>query len=294
MAAGSQATRQGWRWSYKTLGIFDAIFFVLFVCLYEETKYIPIITGQTSPGLGTDNIRAPAELDRKPAKTALSDEPNNVHHELDFSIPPTPWQKRLALATPTPESILPSYYRPFYVLFSFPAVLFTALQYAAGVVWLTIMSSVLSLVFPLPPYSFSPEQIGFMSAGPFIGHLLGAVYGGFLGDWSILYYSRKNRGFYEPEMRLYILHIPTFATAGGLIMFGVTVSRVGLHFLSCHRLYLRGKKSHGTNWALGNALDIPQHRRCSIRFWSRQCQRRSPDTCYRQLSRGMSHIVLEY
>lgn len=254
MAAGSQATRQGWRWSYQTLGIFDAIFFVLFVCLYEETKYIPIITGQTSPGVGTDNIRAPAELDRKPTyqtnpKTALPDEPNNVHHELDFSIPPIPWRKRLALATPTPEPILPSYYRPFYVLFSFPAVLFTALQYAAGVVWLTVMSSVLSLVFPLPPYNFSPEQIGFMSAGPFIGHLLGAVYGGFLGDWSILYYSRKNRGFYEPEMRLYILHIPTLATVGGLIMFGVTVSRVRLHFFSCHRgliLYPQRKKYQDT------------------------------------------------
>jgi MFS family permease len=111
----------------------------------------------------------------------------------------------------------------------FPAVAFAALQYAAGVVWLTVLSNVLSLTFPLPPYSFSPEQIGFTSAGPLIGNVLGAIYGGVLGDKSILYYSRKNKGYYEPEMRLYILHLPALVMAGGLIMFGVTISRVSLY-----------------------------------------------------------------
>ncbi|KAJ5579856.1 MFS general substrate transporter [Penicillium hispanicum] len=238
MAAGAQATRQGWRWSYQTMGIFDAIFLVLFLFLYEETKYVPVLTGQAQPRTGEDgNLCPPTKPDQKQAcqsdtKAAIPVklEPTNVHHELDLSIPSNSWRKRLALITPTPEPIWPYYYRPFYVLSSFPAVLFTALQYASGVVWLTIMSSTLSLVFPMPPYEFSPQQIGFMSAGPFIGNMIGSVYGGLLGDWSILHFSRKNNGYYEPEMRLYILHLPALSMTGGLIMFGLTVAR-GMHWI---------------------------------------------------------------
>jgi MFS family permease len=117
------------------------------------------------------------------------------------------------------------------VLFSFPTVFFTGIQYASGVVWLTITANVMALVYPLPPYGFTPEQIGYMSLGPFIGNLIGAFYGGLLGDRSILYFSRRNKGFYEPEMRLYILHLPAIFMAGSLIMFGMTLSRVRLYGL---------------------------------------------------------------
>ncbi|GAA3286217.1 hypothetical protein GCM10020218_047680 [Dactylosporangium vinaceum] len=65
-----------------------------------------------------------------------------------------------------------------------------------------------------------------MSVGPFVGNLLGSIYGGFLGDRLILFFAKRNKGYYEPEMRLYILHLPALTLAGGLIMFGTTVSRV--------------------------------------------------------------------
>lgn len=68
--------------------------------------------------------------------------------------------------------------------------------------------------------------MGYTNAGPLIGNTLGVVYGGLLGDRSILYYAKRNRGYYEPEMRLYILHLPAIFMAGGLIMFGATISRV--------------------------------------------------------------------
>ena len=216
------------------LGIFNIIFLILFLILYEETKYVPVLNGQ--PGAGAEmeeDLSTRADPDHKSglqsdAKAALPAEPTTLHHELDLSIPMNSWRKRLALWTPTPEPIWPYFYRPFYVLFQFPTVLFTGLQYASGVVWLTVTANVLALVFPMPPYLFTPEQIGFMSLGPFVGNLIGAFYGGLLGDRSILYFSRKNKGFYEPEMRLYILHLPALFMAGGLIMFGITVSRVKL------------------------------------------------------------------
>lgn len=269
MAAGAQATRQGWRWSYKTMGIFNAIFLVLFTFFYEETKYVPVLSGQES--IPADDLPISKDDDMKDpiqSETQLTTivEPSAIRHELDHTIPMNSWRKRLAFVTLTPEVIWPYYYRPFNVLLTFPAIMFTALQYAAGVAWLTTTASVLSLVFPLQPYNFTPEQIGFMSMGPFIGNLIGTVYGGVLGDWSIQFFSRRNKGFYEPEMRLYILHLPALTMAGGLIMFGATLSRVHIFFLVGEELVL--------TWflSLGNALDLSQC--CRGHVWVRSwgCQ----------------------
>lgn len=233
MAAGAQATRHGWRASYQTMGIFNVILFLCFIFLYEETKYIRLLTGQRSTT--EEEIHDPDTkftkdaLDSSSTKGPTVTEQARSNHILDLTIPRNSWRIRLAFTTPTPEPIWPHFYRPFGVLI-FPAVAFASLQYAAGVVWLTVLSNVLALTFPMPPYLFSPEQIGYSSAGPLIGNILGAVYGGFLGDRSILYYARRNKGFYEPEMRLYILHLPAVVMAGGLVMFGATISRVRLTY----------------------------------------------------------------
>lgn len=72
--------------------------------------------------------------------------------------------------------------------------------------------------------------MGYTNAGPLIGNILGVVYGGFLGDRSILHYAKRNKGYYEAEIRLYILHLPAVFMAGGLIMFGTTISR-GMHWI---------------------------------------------------------------
>ncbi|KAL3457555.1 MFS transporter [Aspergillus heterothallicus] len=236
MAAGAQATRHGWRSSYQTLGICNTILFGLFLCFYEETKYAPIISGISSPDPG-DTIKVAVndiKADLKPDIERPTSRPETnltvSQHELDHTIPLKSWKQRLAFVTYTPETIWPYYYRPFITLATFPAVFFCALQYAFGVAWLTILSTVVALVFPMPPYLFTPEQVGYMSVGPFIGNLIGVVYGGFIGDRSILFFARRNKGYYEPEMRLYILHIPALALAGGLIMFGATIAK-GMHWI---------------------------------------------------------------
>ncbi|KAF9886871.1 hypothetical protein FE257_010994 [Aspergillus nanangensis] len=237
MAAGTQATRQGWRSSYQTLGIVNAIMFVLFLFLYEETKYSRVINGVTTTRNSIDESQAISSDGLKgDTKSALetsssrAEHSNADRHELDTTIQLRSWKQRLTFVTYTPEPIWPYFYRPFEILFTFPAVLCCALQYACGVVWLTIMSSIIARVFPMPPYLFTPEQIGYMGLGPFVGNLLGSFYGGFFGDWSIQFFSRRNKGYYEPEMRLYILHLPALTLCGGLIMFGATIDR-GMHWI---------------------------------------------------------------
>lgn len=238
MAAGYQATVASWRASYMTMGIFCAILFVLFTLCYEETKYAPMIDGvrtsdesspntaidakttEASNGSGNTNLKTPE----------TTTEATTLHHEIDWSIPMNPWWKRLALVTPSSESIWPYYYRPWMILLSFPHVMFTSLQYATAVMWLSIMSSVLSIVMSGPPYMFVPADIGYMCTGPFVGSIIGALYGGFLGDRTILYFAKRNKGYYEPEMRLYILFPPSLFICAGLIMYGVSMAK-GEHWI---------------------------------------------------------------
>ncbi|KAH1808341.1 hypothetical protein KXX19_009742 [Aspergillus fumigatus] len=239
MAAGTQATREGWRASYRALGIADAVLLGLFIFFYEETKYTQVVMGVSSsvqvgdaPNISVKDIKTDRQPDIECTTSRQeSDTAPAQHRELDYNIPLKTWRQRLALVSYTAEPIWPYFHRPFIGLSTFPAVLFCALQYALGVVWLTILSSVVGLVFPLPPYNFTPQQDGFMSIGPFVGNLLGWIYGGFLGDRSILFFARRNKGYYEPETRLYILHLPALTLAGDLIMFGTTIAR-GLHWIS--------------------------------------------------------------
>lgn len=272
MAAGTQATSQDWRWSYRTMGIVNAVIFVLFIFLYEETKYTPRLDGvnpsgcrNAGPAIPVDNIDKGTSADVKEHQ----EQPSTIDHELDVDIAMNSWSKRMALWTPTSEPIWPYFYRPLPALFLFPTVLFTGLQYASGVVWLTILSNVVSIVFPGPPYHFTPEQVGFMSVGPFIGNTIGSLYGGFLGDRSILHFSRRNRGYYEPEMRLYILHAPALFMCGGILMFGVTIAKVCLSVPTMSATDIAG-----------DALDLPK---CGRRFlWLRsRCHWRCVfDYCY--------------
>lgn len=67
-----------------------------------------------------------------------------------------------------------------------------------------------------------------MSLGPFVGNFLGSVYGGVLGDWVVVKLAKRNRGIFEPEMRLYILLLPALLMGGGLVFFGISADNVSL------------------------------------------------------------------
>lgn len=101
------------------------------------------------------------------------------------------------------------------------------------------MITILSSTMPLPPYNFTSSQIGLMALPGFIGTSLGVILTGLLSDRSILYLSRRNRGIYEPEFRLYL--IPLFApfVPAGAILYACALERgwswvaVGGGYLMC-------------------------------------------------------------
>lgn len=199
-----------------------------FVGLYEESKYIPHIQGhnrESCPGQ-EESLAADSYLGKKTEKSEVILEPTVTQEShLNPSIALLPWSQRLRLVTKTGENIFKQALEPFIVFFKFPAVIYTAIQYSFGLCWITILVSTTASTFPGPPYNFSPLGVGCMSIGPFLGSALGAIYAGYIGDWVIVWLARRNHGIYEPEMRLQLLHLPALCMGGGLVMYGLTVSR---------------------------------------------------------------------
>lgn len=81
------------------MGGFNAVLLLCFILFYEETKYVPLLTGQTNR-LEEDRPETIATTTTKtkdapvPALTQVSSvtEQARSHHVLDFSIPPRSWR----------------------------------------------------------------------------------------------------------------------------------------------------------------------------------------------------------
>lgn len=110
--------------------------------------------------------------------------------------------------------------RPF-ILFAYPAVLWSTVVYALSVGWLIVVSeSVAHMYQGRDTYNFTPLQTGLVYISPFVGGLLGTAVAGRVSDVIVKYMTRRNGGVYEPEFRL-VMAIPiALSTTIGLMAFG--------------------------------------------------------------------------
>ncbi|PVH84827.1 serine/threonine kinase 16 [Cadophora sp. DSE1049] len=238
VAAGYVASSQGWRWVWWWCAIILGVVVCLFVFTYEETKFVYPARPEVGETMTVLDTGAEQETKRDPdmkdlaivesiQKTRIIEE-GRTTVVLNTSIPRKTYLQRLPLFTPSTGSwkdLLAHSYQPLVILFTIPTVFYMALIYAVISAWSTIMITILSSTMPLLPYTFTSSQIGLMALPGFIGTSLGVFLTGLLSDHSILYLSRRNRGIYEPEFRLYL--IPIFApfVPAGAILYGCALER---------------------------------------------------------------------
>jgi len=110
--------------------------------------------------------------------------------------------------------------RPF-VLFAYPAVLWSTMTYSFSIGWLIVLSESITEIYRSPDtYNFTALQAGLIYVSPFIGGVLGTAVAGRLSDIIVRYLARRNDGIYEPEFRL-VMAIPVAITTSlGLMGFG--------------------------------------------------------------------------
>ena len=125
-----------------------------------------------------------------------------------------PWNGRLVK-----DKWLHVMIRPF-ILFAYPAVLWSSLVYALAVGWLIVLSESVSHIYRDESYNFTPLQVGLVYVSPFIGGVLGTAVAGKVSDLVVRFMARKNDGVYEPEFRLLMALPITISTVIGLMGFG--------------------------------------------------------------------------
>lgn len=110
--------------------------------------------------------------------------------------------------------------RPF-VLFAYPAVLWSTVVYSLSVGWLIVLSESVAHIFESKAhYNFTALQTGLIYISPFVGGLLGTAVAGKVSDIITRFMTRRNGGIYEPEFRL-VMAIPiALSTVIGLMAFG--------------------------------------------------------------------------
>ncbi|KIX00793.1 uncharacterized protein Z518_09858 [Rhinocladiella mackenziei CBS 650.93] len=175
VAAGYVAVSQDWRWCFWYCTIFMSIVTLAMIFLLEETKYTPLVlegrevvvsttqkdhltkvTSSIKSALGSISVDA--------TEAANNDRRRLV--EIDASIPMNSYWKRhrffsLDKQTTTERRRLwMHFYQPFQILFTFPAVMFAALQYGFLIAMLAILAVTQATLYPFPPYNFSPIGVG--------------------------------------------------------------------------------------------------------------------------------------
>ncbi|KAI1741908.1 major facilitator superfamily domain-containing protein [Xylaria scruposa] len=109
--------------------------------------------------------------------------------------------------------------RPF-ILYSYPAVLWSSAVYACSVGWLIVISECVAVIYREGYYQFDALSTGLVYISPFIGGVLGTAVAGRVSDVIVKAMARRNGGLYEPEFRL-VMAIPILITTLlGLIGFG--------------------------------------------------------------------------
>ncbi|TQN69422.1 putative MFS-type transporter [Colletotrichum shisoi] len=156
--------------------------------------------------------------------------------------------------TLTQESLLKLALRPLGLII-LPPVLWAALVQAVTVGFLVAVTSNAGSAF-YTAYGFNSWQVGLCFVAGIIGALLGIPAGGHLGDMVADWFTRRNGGIRDPEMRLPGMMISLVTTPLALVLYGVGIENQ-LHWI-CPTIgigLLTFSISQGTNICLVYVID---------------------------------------
>jgi hypothetical protein len=141
---------------------------------------------------------------------------------IDHKIPLKTYRERLALWSSSPGPLSELFihsYQPLVIFATIPAVFYTSLVYSIINATITIMITVLSEYMYSPSYNFNSAQVSLMSLPPFVATTLSLLIVDSVLDWSILFLAKRNKGIYEPKMRLWVIAaFISFVPAGSLCL----------------------------------------------------------------------------
>ena len=197
--------------------------------LSKESPHTDYMSNEHDPEVPRPAVTAPASTRTEPVTAAMTD--NSMDHQTPATLPYThhlrtqppksftqtlkPWNGRLRR-----DNWFKAAARPF-ILFAYPAILWSTLVYSLSIGWLIVLSESVSAVYRnRETYNFNALQTGLVYLSPFIGGILGTAVAGKVSDIIVRFLSRRNQGIYEPEFRLVMALPVAITTSIGLMGFG--------------------------------------------------------------------------
>ncbi|KKY16545.1 putative cycloheximide resistance [Phaeomoniella chlamydospora] len=197
----------GMNWAFFIVAMFIGASFISTFFFMPETKY----TGYRPSIFPSSTVQ---ETSAKEAATSVEATDSNLD-------PPTTLPKKTYLqelkpwTTSDPNvNLLKTFVRPF-ILYTYPTVLWACFVYGLALSYNVILGATVAQLFSVAPYNFDSQAQGLTFLSPFVGSLVGTYLCGPCADAIANYYTKKNNGIREPEMRL-----PTCAVAAFFTFFG--------------------------------------------------------------------------
>ena len=222
----------GWRWigwfgAIISGGTFVVLFFGLEETFFDRRRYlIDGVRNGSTVGENTTMSDTHNALGEKDGKDALVRN-DSVTEDEGKTEKRRSYRQRIAVITPAPNlrgTGFKQYYKRLYHtlrIFTFPAVIYSGLQWGAQDAWLTFYLTVEESNWYLPPWNYSDAADGNMNIPCLIGAVIGCVYGGWFSDQFVRWTAKRNGGVFEAEQRLWLLLPTACIFPVGLWIFGI-------------------------------------------------------------------------
>ncbi|KAF9892290.1 hypothetical protein FE257_002067 [Aspergillus nanangensis] len=197
----------GWRWWYGIFTILSGFTLILSVLFVAETKY-----DRTLDSL----FGVPADTDGKPITTSTKRQLDPVNFR-----PRTFWSDMKPWGAIKPQwKEIPLFWYHLGQLTLFPSVFWLILCCGALLGTYILMSAVFAEVLLAPPYSFNPENLGFVMGAQAIVSFVVQPIAGYGSDFILRWLSTRNKGVSEPEYRLIPAILPFVVGVVSCVVFG--------------------------------------------------------------------------
>lgn len=198
--AGNMAAHISWRWFFWVCVIAQALNLLGLIIFFPETRYErdeetpQAMSGDQQPDIEKEQGPATSELERQiqPETDACLNRGRPTRQQ--FHIFQGTSQKALA-------NIWLHLWTPIEIFF-FPIICWAAWTMAGAANTFLLLVLFESPILSNPPYNFSTANIGFANFAPAVGTVIALATCGPFADWVALRAAKKNKGIFEPEMRL--------------------------------------------------------------------------------------------
>lgn len=241
--AGLITINHPWRVIYDVAIALIALTLILAFFTFPETVYIRPIE---------------IDADHEPTLSEKCDGPTAMLSESSTSsIPPKKsylQSLKLFSGTYTEETFWRLVIRPF-ALILLPPVLWCSLVQSVTIGFIVAVTSNVASAYATA-YNMKPYETGLCFIAAIIGALVGIFCGGYLGDRTADFFTKRNGGIREPEMRLPAMMFSLISTPLSLILYGVGIQNK-LHWIcpTVGLALLNFSIVQGTNVALVYTID---------------------------------------